>query len=247
MHQLKVPAPLAGAGVQRDDRRAEEVRANAVGPVEIVGRRSEADVRDAAARVDGRFSPVVDAADVLPRVLRPRVVPEFARTRHRVKRPDQFPRADVVGADVARRRHVAFAGRAAENDQVLEHAAGRIRLNGADRLGIAAIDPDAQVDDAVGAEGHDRLAGFRVHLLEQAVHREDEPLVAAVRALPVIEAAGGHAVHVLADPDLLPGLRVDGDERSVPPAPVDHAAGDVGHKSGVAVRIRPRHLQLGDV
>ena len=124
------------------------------------------------------------AADVLPGVLRPRVVAELAGARHGVERPDEFAGEHVVGADVAGRRHVAFAGGAAEDDQVLEDLARRVRLDGADGLRIAAVDPDAQIDDAVGAERHDRLARLRVHLLQQAVHREDQPLVAAVRRFP---------------------------------------------------------------
>ena len=63
---------------------------------------------------------------------------------------------------------------------------------------------------------------------------EDEPLVAAVAALPVVDAAAGHAVHVLADPQLLAGLRVDRDERSVPAAAVDDAADDDRVAAGVA-------------
>ena len=150
----------------------------------------------------------------------------------------------VVSADVAGRRHVALTRRAADNHEVLEDLARRVRLDVADGRRIAAVDADAQIDDAVRAERQDRLAGLRVQLLQQAVHREDEPLVAAVAAFPVHDAAAAHAVHVLADPAFLAGLRVDGDERAVAPAAVDDAADDDRIAAGIAVRVRPRHLEL---
>src|SRR4029079_8925314 len=100
---------------------------------------------------------------------------------------------DVVGADVAGRRHVAFAGRAADDDAVLEHLAGNARLNVADALRVAPVEPGAEVDDTTGAERHDRAARCGVDLLQQAVHREDQAPVAPVGALPVVHAAAGHA------------------------------------------------------
>ena len=112
---------------------------------------------------------------------------------------------------------------------------------------IAAIEADAQVDDAVGAERHDRLAGLRIDLLQQAVHREDQALVAAVGALPVVHAAAGHAGHVFAHPPLAAGRRVERDQRAVAAAAVDHAAHDDRTAAGVAERVGPGHLQPRDV
>ena len=59
--------------------------------------------------------------------------------------------------------------RRAEQDQVLEDLARRAGLNAPDRRRIAA-QAFAQVDDAVGAERGDRLAGLRVDLLQVVVH-----------------------------------------------------------------------------
>ena len=106
---------------------------------------------------------------------------------------------------------------------------------------------DTQVDDTVGAERHDRFAGLRVDLLQQAVHREDQALVSAVGALPVVHAAAGHPGHVLAHPPLPAGCRVDRYERSVAAAPVDDAVHDDGPAAGISERVRPGHLQPGDV
>ena len=42
-----------------------------------------------------------------------------------MERPDQLAGDDVVGAQIAGRRAVAFAGVRAGDEQILEHAAGR--------------------------------------------------------------------------------------------------------------------------
>ena len=78
MHHLEVPAALAGAHIQRDDRSAEQVRPDTVRAVEIVGGRSQRDVGDAARGIDRHLAPVVDAADVSAR--RP-----WARCRSRTR------------------------------------------------------------------------------------------------------------------------------------------------------------------
>ena len=131
MDGLEVPQALAGARVEREQAVAEQVRADAVGAVEIVGRRAGREVGDAALLVDGDLAPGVGAADVLPGVLRPGVVAELARMRNGVERPDQLAGEDVVRAEIAGRRSVAFAGRRAQDDQVLEDAPGRAGLNAA--------------------------------------------------------------------------------------------------------------------
>ena len=107
---LEVPEPLAGARVEREQAVAEQVRAGAVGAVVVVGRRAGREVGDAALRVDRDLAPGVGAADVLPGVLRPRLVAELAGMRHGVELPHQLAGDHVVGAQVAGRRHVALAG-----------------------------------------------------------------------------------------------------------------------------------------
>src|SRR5690606_25368982 len=99
-----MPEALARARVERDETIAEQVRADAIRAVVVVGRRAERDVDDAALRVDRHLAPRVDAAGIPIRVLRPRVVAELAGLRNRVKRPGELARHDVVRADVAGRR-----------------------------------------------------------------------------------------------------------------------------------------------
>ena len=249
VHDLEVPHALAGARVERDQRVRVEVAADAIGAVVVVGRRAGREVGDAAARVDRDLAPGVGAADVLPGVLRPRLVALLAGMRHRVERPHQLAGDDVVGAQRARRRQVAFAGRRAEQQQVLEDLARRARLHAADQRGVAA-DALAQVDEAVRAERQDRLAGGGVDGLEVVVDLEDQPAIAAVRALPVVDAAPGDAAQPGVDPQLLAGGRVERDERLVLRQHVHRGADDDRIELVdvvVADRVGPRHLQAGDV
>ena len=93
--------------------------------------------------------------------LRPGVVAEFAGMRDGVECPDELAGEDVVRAEIARRIAVAFAGRGAEDDQVLEDPAGSAALDVADGLRVAA-EAFAQIDAAVLAEGVDGDAGLRL-------------------------------------------------------------------------------------
>src|SRR5262249_5662701 len=128
MHELEVPEALAGAQVEREQRIAEESLAFAIGAVEIIGRRAEREVADAALFVDRDFTPRVHAADVRPRIPGPSVVAELPGMRDGVKLPYQFACDDVVRTQIARRRTVALAGRGTHDDRVLEHAPWRTAL-----------------------------------------------------------------------------------------------------------------------
>src|SRR2546423_2589763 len=111
-----MPLAFSGARVKRDDGRPEEVGAKTIDAVEVVGGRTERYICDAEPRIDCHLAPVVGAADILPRILRPCVVTILARTRNRVECPRQLPVANIVRTNVTRRRHVAFTRGAAEND-----------------------------------------------------------------------------------------------------------------------------------
>src|SRR4030095_59934 len=85
---------------------------------------SKREVGDAALLVDRDLTPRVDAAGPLPGALRPGVVAELSWIGNRVKRPRELAGHDVVGAKIARRRAVAFAGLGSRDEQVLEDASG---------------------------------------------------------------------------------------------------------------------------
>ena len=214
MHGLEVPQPLAGLGVEREQAVGEEVLPDPIGAIEVVVRRAGRHIDDAALLVDRHRSPVVGAADVLVRLFRPGVVAELAGLRNRVELPHLLPGDDVVGADVAGRRDERFAGRRPQDDEVLPDLAGAVGLD-ASRL-LRSRETDAQIDRAVLAERQDRLAGRGVDRLQEAVDREQQPLVLAVGALPVVDAARHDAAEPLVDPQLLAGRRIERDERVVP-------------------------------
>ena len=146
------------------------------------------EIGDAPHWIDGDFSPRVHAADVLPRVRRPRVVTELARMRNRVKLPRELAGDDVVRANISCGRHVVLAGRRAEDDQVFENLAriGRLCLH--DRGGVAAK-ALSQIHGAVGAERENRLPRTRVNRLKITVLLKQQPPISAIAALPVVDAS----------------------------------------------------------
>ena len=84
--------------------------------------------------------------------------------------------------------------------------------------------------------------------LEEAVHREDQPAVLAVFALPVVHPLAVDPAQPVVDPDLLAGGRVQRDDRRVVPAePVEHVTSVDRTEDRRAVRIVPSHLELADV
>src|SRR4029078_9173386 len=89
MDALEMPTPLSGSCIQRDDGRAEEIGARTIDPIEIVSRRSERNVGNPAPRINLHLAPVINTADVFPRILWPGVITKLARTRDGVERPRQ--------------------------------------------------------------------------------------------------------------------------------------------------------------
>ena len=246
MHRLEVPEPLAGARVEREEAVGEEILADAIRAVEVVVRRSGRDVDDAAFFVDRHRAPVVHAADVLVGLLRPRVVAELAGQRHRVELPLLLTRDDVVRADVARRVHEGFAGRRSQNHQVLPDLAGTVRLNSS-RVLLGARQPVPQIDDAVLAEGQDRLAGSRIDLLKETVDRKQQPSVFPVVALPVVHATAVNTGQPLMDPDLSAGRRIQRDQRIAAPQCIHHVVDDNGIEPRGGIGIEPRDLEVADI
>ena len=102
MNLLEVPAVLAGASLDRNDRRREQVVAGAHGAVEIGARIAGREIDQPELGVDGRRLPHRRAA-VHPHlvVLRPGVVAELAGARDRVERPEQLAVVGVVRFDAA--------------------------------------------------------------------------------------------------------------------------------------------------
>ena len=245
VHGLEVPAPRAGARVERDQAVREQVVAAAVAAEEVELAAAGRHVDDAARGVHRHLGPGVGAADVGARVLRPGLGAELAFARDRPERPDVGAGADVEGADVAGGRRVLAVGGRAEDDQVLEDLAGQPALL-LDGLRIA-VEPFPQIHHAVLAEAGNGLAGAGVEGPQHVQRAEQQPAILAVGALPVVHAAHREALDLGRRPALRAGRRVEGDQRAAAGPRVDHVADDERIEVGVAVGIRPGDLQLRDV
>ena len=252
MHELEVPDPLAGLGVQADQRVREQVVAGAVPAVVVGHRRADRQVDRAELRVGAHVRPDVRPAGPFPRLVAPGLVAELARLRNRVEDPLHLAGAHVVAADVSWRRLLtagAFRDRRADHDRVAGHERCR-----ADRV-LARVDdaaePPREVDPPVPPEFGVRLAGLRIDGdqpgpppgVEQAgllaVRPPGEP--------PRQEAVhGGAAVQVEAGvvaPERLAGRRLDRRDLPQVGGGVEHA---VDHQGRHLVGVGPEPPPVAD-
>ena len=127
--------------------------------------------------------------DDLVRVVRPRVVAEFAGLRNRVEHPALLAGVHVERANMAGRPGKVSGTRAAEDQQVLEHDAGRA---GADTDALdRTIESLAQIDAAAVAKRRDRVAGAFVERPEEiAIADEHAILVHGDAAMPEPRRSG---------------------------------------------------------
>src|ERR1700683_1863187 len=140
VNQLKVPQPLAGARVQREDRIPEQVVAFAIRAIKVVSSGTQRDVSDAALLIERHLIPVVNAANRLPSVRRPGVVSKFTGARDHMERPHELSGDNMVGMNVGGRRIVSgVAGRQRCNDQVFEDAAGIAGLKRTTRISVESV------------------------------------------------------------------------------------------------------------
>ena len=87
MDQLLMPAADAGRRVERDQRVGVEVGPGPIAAVEVVRRRAQRQVHQAARLVHAHRRPDVDAGAPLPGIGRPGVVARLSRPRHGVEPP----------------------------------------------------------------------------------------------------------------------------------------------------------------
>ena len=207
VHGLEVPHALAGPDVEGDEALGEEVVAEAVAAVVVVGRRAGRQVDVAELVVDAEGGPDVGAAGVAPRVVQPGVDPEVVGLRDGTERPPRIARAGVdslhpAGRLLARDRLIGDGHRG--HDDVVGDDGGRVDADPGMALvvhGAPAVARDAgrQVDAAVVAEAARRLAGRGVDGQQVAVGGavEDARLVAVG---PVGQAADAVAAGVDGEP-----------------------------------------------
>ena len=103
VHDLIVPDPFAGAGVERHHRFREQIVALAVATVPVVGGRTDRQEQQTALGIEAHRRPHVCVPHVLVRTVLPRVPAKLARIRNRLEGPDAFARAHVKRLHVTRR------------------------------------------------------------------------------------------------------------------------------------------------
>src|SRR5262245_28269998 len=103
MHGLKMPDALAGLCFQTDQRFGEQVIAQAMSAIPVVGRRAGWHIDVTKFLVDAHQRPDISVAGVLPRLVLPGLIAELARLRHGLEYPERLAAADVESLDVATR------------------------------------------------------------------------------------------------------------------------------------------------
>src|SRR4030095_11528748 len=103
MHGLKMPDALAGLRLQTDQRFGEQVIAQPMSAVPVVGRRAGGQIDVTQFLVDAHPCPDVSVAGVLPRLVLPGLIAELARLGHGMEYPERLAGANVEGLDVAAR------------------------------------------------------------------------------------------------------------------------------------------------
>jgi len=121
---LEVPDAPARRGVQADERLGEEVVPGTMAAVVVVGRRADRQVHVPELLVGAHGRPHVDAADGLPALPLPRLVPDLAVLRDRVEDPalaagTRVEAAHVTGRHVGADREVVDRG--ADDHDVADH------------------------------------------------------------------------------------------------------------------------------
>jgi hypothetical protein len=169
-----------------------------------------------------------------------------------VKRPANASAADVVSADISRRRPFFFSDARALDEQVLvDHT--RTRSND---IGVAhtPAQPGGKIDPPAVAEACDRTTSPRIQSIESSCRRKQNPPVASVGPIDHttirvrLARATGERIEA---PDLRATVSAQSNEcerrrRGVHHS-VDDDRGSLNLRRAVARVKRPRHAQLADV
>ena len=164
------------------------------------------------------------------RALRPRVVAELAFVRNAVEDPLELAGDDVVRLHVARRRRVARALRRQRHDHQVARSRGRDcscaaaaprrcsspRPRGPSRKSTRPSLPKVVIV----------CARARVQRRQHARIQIEQAAIAAVGALPIVDAARRHGPFVRMRPELAAGGRVERDDLVVAREHVHHVVDD---------------------
>ena len=109
MDELIVPDAASGFHVETNDTVGKKVVAGPMTAVVVAGWCFDRKINVAQFEICTDRRPDCGIAGVLPGIVAPGVVAEFAGLRNGVKRPQQTPAADIVSTHVT--RHVGFGSR----------------------------------------------------------------------------------------------------------------------------------------
>ena len=247
---LKMPDPLAGSGLQAEQRAGEEVVARTVPAKKVKGCRTGGNVDQAALLVQAHAGPAIGPAGGFPGLPGPGLVAHLARRGNGVEAPAKLAAAGVVSPNVPGGAGQALTHRAAEDEQIPINHPWRGQRNG-ERIGWPPqVSP--QVDGSLVPEVQTGPAGGRVQGIETVPEGDVDPRLAV--SAPVHQSpnanpvAGGAARKGRPEgPDLPAG---GGVKREDPP-PGAGGIQPLAHHQGVALHLRagkgiPRVVGPGD-
>src|SRR3954453_8556618 len=116
---LKIPDPLSGLSLQRNQTIGKKVVANAIRPIKVERGRARGHVENARLGIESHACPVVGAPAGLPCSSGPAVIAVFAGMRNRVEAPAELACANLVSANVTRRSRQCLGFATADEKQVL--------------------------------------------------------------------------------------------------------------------------------
>src|SRR5437868_3565353 len=104
MNELIMPKAPTRIGIERQQAIGKQVLTDAISAPKIKGSRSGRDEYHATRLIEAHSRPTVDSTDVGPRIRGPRIGTLFSRIGQGVKSPNDLSGANIVSANMSRRR-----------------------------------------------------------------------------------------------------------------------------------------------
>ena len=170
-----MPDAFAGGRIEAHEAFGEQIVAESIAAVVVVGRRAERQVHVAERLVDAHQRPDVRIARVFRRVALPAVVSVLTRLGHRSECPQPLARAHVEAADVAAHHLLLLrsVGDPGAGDHHVAHD-DRGRGDGVIADSFDEGEPFGEIDAPACAERRVELAGLCIHRDQVGVVRASE-------------------------------------------------------------------------
>ncbi len=126
MNHLEMPGPLSGGGLKRNQAGTVQIVTGVVSPVIVYGDAIGRDINQVERRIGGKRGPGRDVTGILPGIVLPGFVAEFAGSGNYVELPLEAAGPRVVGKNIARhilntRLMVSLFGGVADDYRVIDH------------------------------------------------------------------------------------------------------------------------------